>query len=191
MERLKLLDHVQAAANRHHAEGMVVLGDAGPRILAVLAEYHKRECKTYARKKAPRKAHVPGGQRTLLPFRERLDAITPACGRMQGRIAMGGAQSPSIGECIVADDGRPCQRQPLRGRRLPIGGGDPTTWFVSPGIEMCFARRAIRQSSPVKCHFIRNLCRVVINSVPKLTAACPWSSVVGRENTTGENVGQG
>ena len=36
-------------------------------------------------KKAPRKAHVPGGQRTLLPFRERLDAITLACGRTRNR----------------------------------------------------------------------------------------------------------
>lgn len=34
-------------------------------------------------KKAPRKAHVPGGQRTLSPFRERLDAMTLACGRTQ------------------------------------------------------------------------------------------------------------
>ena len=34
-----------------------------------------------AHKKAPRKAHVPGGQRTSSPFRERLDAITLACGR--------------------------------------------------------------------------------------------------------------
>src|SRR5215218_1361811 len=35
-----------------------------------------------AHKKAPRKAHVPGGQRTRKPFRERLDAITLAPGRM-------------------------------------------------------------------------------------------------------------
>src|SRR5262245_4364457 len=36
-------------------------------------------------KKAPRKAHVPGGQRTSSPFRERLDAITLACGRTRCR----------------------------------------------------------------------------------------------------------
>jgi hypothetical protein len=40
-------------------------------------------------KKAPRKAHVPGGQRTLRLFRERLDAITLACGRTLGRSRRG------------------------------------------------------------------------------------------------------
>jgi hypothetical protein len=34
-----------------------------------------------AHKKAPRKALVPGGQRTWQLFRERLDAMTLACGR--------------------------------------------------------------------------------------------------------------
>jgi hypothetical protein len=72
-------------------KGWSLLAGAGPRILAIPSECHKGECKPTRAKKAPRKAHVPGGQRTLLPFRERLDAITPACGRMPGRIAYGGS----------------------------------------------------------------------------------------------------
>jgi hypothetical protein len=37
---------------------------------------------------------------------------------------------PRVGECIVADGWPPCQRQPLRGLRLPNRGADPSTWFV-------------------------------------------------------------
>jgi hypothetical protein len=86
---------------------------------------------TSARKKAPRKAHVPGGQRTQSPFRERLDAITLACGRTHGKVALGGSKRmPRVGECIVADGGPPCQRQPLRGQLFPKRGVDPSTWFV-------------------------------------------------------------
>jgi hypothetical protein len=82
-------------------------------------------------KKAPRKAHVPGGQRTQSPFRERLDAITLACGRTRRQFALGGSKRlPRVGECIVAEGGPPCQRQPLRGHCLPKRGADPSTWSV-------------------------------------------------------------
>jgi hypothetical protein len=40
---------------------------------------------------------------------------------------------PRVGECIVADGGPPCQRQPLRGRPVPSGGADPSTWLVVLG----------------------------------------------------------
>jgi hypothetical protein len=82
-------------------------------------------------KKAPRKAHVPGGQRTLKPFRERLDAITLACGRTPLQSALGGRKRlPRVGECIVADGWRPCQHQPLRGLTVPSRGAGPSTWIV-------------------------------------------------------------
>ena len=99
-------------------------------------------------KKAPRKAHVPGGQRTLKPFRERLDAITLACGRTHMQIALGGRKRlPRVGECIVADGWRPCQRQPLRGLTFPSRGADPSTWFVGLRSESSSARSCAESPS--------------------------------------------
>jgi len=43
-----------------------------------------------AHKNAPRKAYVPGGQRTRKPFRERLDAMTLACGRTSECVTFAG-----------------------------------------------------------------------------------------------------
>jgi hypothetical protein len=112
---------------------------------------------TYTRaKKAPRKAHVPGGQRTQSPFRERLDAITLACGRTQLQAALGGRKRlRHVGECIVAEGWPPCQRQPLRGRRLPSGGVDPSTWSVGlVGDRRGWPARLPRRQSLVFCEIV-------------------------------------
>lgn len=100
-------------------------------------------------KKAPRKAHVPGGQRTLLPFRERLDAITLACGRTHMQSALGGRKRlPHVGECIVADGWLPCQHQPLRGLTVPSRGAGPSTWIVGLRSERrCQPARVVGETS--------------------------------------------
>ncbi len=47
------------------------------------------------------------------------------------QVALGGRKRlPRVGECIVADGRRPCQRQPLRGQPVPSRGANPSTWFV-------------------------------------------------------------
>ena len=135
-----------------------------------------------ARKKAPRKAHVPGGQRTRLPFRERLDAITLACGRTHGRSRWGGGlRLPRVGECIVADGRPPCQRQPLRGLSRPSRGADPSTWSVglrglySVESKAAFPGREDPKKVRVKPH----------GDLPTAFTASSW----GRQNTAGDQRG--
>jgi hypothetical protein len=66
--------------------------------------FARRLCQFAGRiKKAPRKAHVPGGQRTLRLFRERLDPITLSLADMQRCVALrmtgvyrGGGRRPCL-----------------------------------------------------------------------------------------------
>src|SRR3954466_12984943 len=81
-------------------------------------------------KKAPRKAHVPGGQRTLLPFRERLDAITLACGRTRCSCFRGEEASAARRGVYRSGWAASVPTPTAAGSSLPSQGADPSTWFV-------------------------------------------------------------
>ena len=66
----------------------------------------------------------------MKPFRERLDAMTLACGRTPQQTLRGEERLTRVGECIVADGRLPCQHQPLRGLSFPSRGEGPSTWSL-------------------------------------------------------------
>jgi hypothetical protein len=126
-----LLDHVQATACarpcRTHRRARRRRAANSTNSCPVPQRRMRDRC---AQKKLPEKHTSQGGKGRCYLSGSDWTQLRLRAGGCQAGSRMGGAQSPSIGECIVADDGRPCQRQPLRGRRLPIRGGDPSTWFV-------------------------------------------------------------
>src|SRR5262249_2028379 len=102
--------------------------------------------------------------RTLSPFRERLDAITLACGRTHHAGALGGRKRcASVGECIVADGRPPCQLQPLRGFCRPLRGVNPSTWSV--GLRDEDVNRSTRK-------WPRSVFRKLFCEIPRRLASC-------------------
>jgi hypothetical protein len=86
---------------------------------------------TYARKKSSQKQTRPRGAKDVVTFPGAIGRNN-ACVRADlQQVALGGRKRlPRVGECIVADGGLPCQRQPLRGFSAPMRGDNPSTWFV-------------------------------------------------------------
>jgi hypothetical protein len=79
-----------------------------------------------ARKKSSQKSTRPRGAKDADTFPGAIGRNN-ACVRADLRqVALGGRKRLSrVGECIVADGGHPCQRQPLRGHSRPSQGGRP------------------------------------------------------------------
>jgi len=134
---------------------------------------------TYARKKSSQKSTRPRGAKDVVTFPGAIGRNN-ACVRADAldRIALGGRKRlPRVGECIVADGGPPCQRQPLRGLRLPKGGADPSTWFVGlRGTRQGWLVVVPRRQS----HGFDELFH---DDLPR--GPLSHSLVVGRQNTTG------
>jgi hypothetical protein len=131
-----------------------------------------RPRRTRAQKKLPEKHTSQGGKGRCYLSGSDWTQLRLRAGGCKAGSRMGGAQSPSIGECIVADDGRPCQRQPLRGRRRPIGGETHSTWFVCLLVrESWFVPSRAVQLSPAELHTNRNCGRVAVFLLTH-TAAC-------------------
>ena len=79
-----------------------------------------------ARKKSSQKSTRPRGAKDAVTFPVAIGRNN-ACVRADSlQVALGGRKRlPRVGECIVADDGPPCQRQPLRGFSRRLSGGQP------------------------------------------------------------------
>ena len=76
-----------------------------------------------ARKKSSQKSTRPRGAKDVATFPGAIGRNN-ACVRADlQQLALGGRKRlPRVGECIVADGGLPCQRQPLRGLTVPSRG---------------------------------------------------------------------
>ena len=125
--------------------------------------------------KSSQKSTRPRGAKDVVTFPGAIGRNN-ACVRADARqVAVGGSRRLlHVGECIVADGGPPCQRQPLRGQRLPIRGGGPSTWFPSLlSGWLNVSAKAIKQAAgPV-------LCGKGHDDLPR----GPHPFVVGRQNT--------
>ena len=121
MRRRRILDRRPRGHNASQRNG------SGPRTARNGADGAARG----ARKKSSQKSTRPRGAKDAVTFPGAIGRNN-ACVRADAwQVALGGSKRlPRVGECIVADGGPPCQRQPLRGRPIPSGGADPSTWFV-------------------------------------------------------------
>jgi hypothetical protein len=101
--------------------------NTGPRTARLTADRMPRGERA---KKAPRKAHVPGGQRTQSPFRERLDAITLACGRTRGK-SFRGEEALAARRGVYRSGWMASVPMPTAAGSLPpYREVDPSTWFL-------------------------------------------------------------
>ena len=136
-----------------------------------------------ARKKSSQKSTRPRGAKDAVTFPGAIGRNN-ACVRADlQQVALGGRKRlPRVGECIVADGRLPCQRQPLRGQRLPSQGVDPSTWFVDlRGDGLNPFKRVNRRVAVIQI-----LCSKPHDDLPLGEHSC---FVVGGEDTAGRHNG--
>jgi hypothetical protein len=128
------------------------------------------------RKKSSQKSTRPRGAKDAVTFPGAIGRNN-ACVRADSQqVALGGRKRlPRVGECIVADGRRPCQRQPLRGLKPPFQGLDPShVVHCLRGESLIPFNSADCQNAAVKLPVSKFTTTCLL-----LGRSCAWASVPG------------